>query len=122
MLLTEETRNIYLTAKKNLTCAVVDIEPELLRTRLRDKADHLRARGDSEDEILRQLDDLRGRASMLQLSLLRTSMRGDVAIFTSPYGEDLDEEDKAFLKACGTDPDQSPWRRRKPRQAIGSIK
>lgn len=36
MLLSEETRNMFLKAKKNLICAVDDIEPELLRKRLLD--------------------------------------------------------------------------------------
>jgi hypothetical protein len=121
MLLSEETRNIYLKAKENLTCAVDDIEPELLRTRLLAAREQLRATGGSQEEIVRQLDLLRGDASIRQLSLLRTSMRGDIAIYTSPYGHDLNPEDKAFLEACGGDPSRPPWRVRKQRPAIGSV-
>jgi hypothetical protein len=93
MLLTEATRNIYLRAKRNLTCPDAELVPSSLR-----------------ESVARGGDPERGWATIGQLSLLRTSMRADVEIFTQPYDEELDEEDVAFLKACKIDLNRPPWR------------
>jgi len=92
MLLTEPTRNIYLNAKANLTCPAEELVPASLRDRA------------AED------DAARGWASIDQLSLLRTSMRADVEIFTQPYDEELSPDDVAFLEASKVDLDRPPWR------------
>jgi hypothetical protein len=55
-------------------------------------------------------DTVRGWASTRQFSLLRTAMRGDIAIYTSPWGQHLAEADKEFLDACGVDLNREPWR------------
>jgi hypothetical protein len=55
-------------------------------------------------------DAARGWASIDQLSLLRTSMRADVEIFTQPYDEELSADDVAFLEACKVDLNRPPWR------------
>jgi hypothetical protein len=94
MLMTEQTRNIYLTAKRNLTCADADVVPESVAHR-----------------IAQEGEEARGQMSIDQLSLLRTSMRADVEIFTEPYDASLDENDIAFLEVCGVDFDRKPWRR-----------
>src|SRR5262249_29500000 len=93
MLLTEQTRNIYLKAKENLTCPAEQLMPSSLR-----------------DRVAAEGDAARGWASIDQLSLLRTSMRADVEIFTQPYDEVLSQEDEAFLEACKVDLSQPPWR------------
>ena len=93
MLLTEQTRNIYLKAKKNLTCPVSELEPSSL-------AERVSAAGDA----------ARGAASIDQLSLLRTSMRADVEIYTQPYDQSLSEDDVSFLQACNIDLGRPPWR------------
>jgi hypothetical protein len=93
MLLTETTRNIYLKAKANLTCAPEKLVPDSLR-----------------DRVAADGDVARGWASIDQLSLLRTSMRADVEIFTEPYDEELSADDVAFLEACNVDLDHAPWR------------
>jgi hypothetical protein len=93
MLLTEQTRNIYLAAKQNLTCADEELVPESLAQR-----------------VVRDGDAVRGRASIDQLSLLRTSMRADIRIFTQPYDEELADDDIAFLTACKVDLRRAPWR------------
>jgi hypothetical protein len=80
MLLTEPTRNIYLRAKANLTCP----REELVPASLRDRA--------AED------DAVRGWASIDQFSLLRTSMRADVEIFTQPYDEELSPAGVSFSR------------------------
>jgi hypothetical protein len=93
MLLTETTRNIYLKAKANLTCAPEKLVPDSLR-----------------DRVAADGDEARGWASIDQLSLLRTSMRADVEIFTEPYDEELSADDRAFLEACKVDLGHAPWR------------
>lgn len=92
MLLTETTRNIYLKAKTNLTCPAEKLVPASLRDRAAES------------------DAARGWASIDQLSLLRTSMRADVEIFTQPYDEELSPDDVAFLEACKVDLSRPPWR------------
>jgi hypothetical protein len=92
MLLTEPTRNIYLKAKANLTCPSEKLVPESLRVPA------------AED------DATRGWASIDQFSLLRTSMRADVEIFTQPYDEELSPADVSFLEACNVDLNRPPWR------------
>jgi hypothetical protein len=95
MLLSLQTRNIYLAAKENLICGVDELEPAALARRVRSNDDP---------------DEVRGWASIRQLSLLRTSMRGDIAIYSSPWGQRLDTADKEFLIACGVDLNREPWR------------
>jgi len=92
MLLTESTRNIYLKAKTNLTCPPEELVPESLRDRAAEN------------------DAARGWATIDQLSLLRTSMRADVEIFTQPYDEELSPIDVSFLEACNVDLSRPPWR------------
>ena len=95
MLLSASTRTIYLTAKKNLTCPVDQVKPERLREEL---------------EASDRVDALRGQASMDQLSLLRTSMRADIEIYSGPYDGDLSDDDIDFLVACDVDLCKPPWR------------
>ncbi len=49
-----------------------------------------------------------------QFSLLRTAMRADIRLYTTPWGSTLTEDDVAFLLACGVDIGQEPWRRSLP--------
>ena len=95
MLLTEQTRNVYLNAKRNLTCHDKELVPKSLAKRV------LATRDDRES--------IRGQASIDQLSLLRTSMRADIRIFTEPYKESLKPEDTAFLTSCKIDLTRQPW-------------
>ena len=98
MLLSRDARNIYLTAKANLVCAPDKFLPAKARAAV--------ASDDAE----------RDRLTIRQLSLLRTAMRGDIAIFTTPWGSALTEEDVLFLCACGVDVSRDPWRGSLPRQ------
>ena len=93
MLLAEQTRNIYLKAKKNLICSVDELEPASL-------AEKVAVGGES----------ARSSLSVDQLSLLRTSMRADVRIYTEPYDQQLSPDDIAFLNACSVDLARPPWR------------
>jgi hypothetical protein len=97
MVLSEQTRSVYLTAKANLVCAPDELQP----TGLRDRVAQLEG-ADREAE--------RGRASTRQFSLLRTSMRADLLVFTGPWGQRLDREDRQFLRACGVRQWRRPWR------------
>ena len=93
MLLTEQTRNIYLKAKRNLTCPVAKLEPASFR-----------------EQVALEGEAARSSKSIRQLSLLRTSMRADVEIYTQPYEEELSPDDIEFLRACKVDLDRPPWR------------
>ena len=95
MLLSQETRNIYLVAKENLICGVDALKPASLQKKV---------------QASKEPDADRGSASIRQFSLLRTAMRGDIAIYTSPWGQKLDEEDRQFLDACRVDLNREPWR------------
>ena len=94
MLLTEQSRNIYLTAKRNLTCPDGELVPDALATRVKTGG-----------------EAVRGEACKKQLSLLRSSLRADIRIYTDPYDESPSHEDVAFLKACKVKLDQQPWKR-----------
>ena len=94
MLLTEQSRNIYLTAKRNLTCPDGELVPDALAARVETGG-----------------DDVRGEACKKQLSLLRSSLRADIRIYTDPYDESPSHEDVAFLKACKVKLDEQPWKR-----------
>jgi hypothetical protein len=98
MLLSRNTRNIYLAAKENLVCKPKDFRPA---------KDH---------DIVKGNDKARDGLIRRQLSLLRTSMRGDIAIYTTPWGSALTDDDIAFLGACGVDVTCPPWRAALPGQ------
>jgi hypothetical protein len=103
MLLSEDARNIYLKAKRNLTCTDTDLEPSEL--------------GDA----LKRKETTRSELSKQQLSLLRTAIRADLRIFTKPYGpapeSDASDEARArrararsFLVDCPVKLTKRPWR------------
>ena len=97
MLLEQLSRNVYFEAKDNLTRPVEEITPGESRERL--------SRLSGTD-----LEAERGRLAQRQLSLLRTQLKSDLAIFGRPYGPRLGEEDKAFLEHCHVDINRKPWR------------
>jgi hypothetical protein len=98
MLLSPAARSIYLTAKENLLCQPEAFVPARARA------------------AVEEADSERDRLVIRQFSLLRTAMRGDVALYTTPWGSPLTDEDIAFLLACGVDISREPWRRSLPRQ------
>ncbi len=109
MLLAEETRNIYLKAKKNLTCPAEKLVPIALAKQVTAARDAAREQA--------SINALRSQASIDQLSLLRTSMRADVRIFTQPYDEELSPDDIAFLEACNVKLSRPPWRDARRRES-----
>jgi hypothetical protein len=84
MMLTETTRAMYLEAKRLLgaysACAPDDPASEA-----------------------------EGKRRMRELSLLRTQMKFDLAIYGLFYPGSLDEQDEQFIRACGIDP--ATWAR-----------
>jgi hypothetical protein len=95
MLMSQDTRNIYLAAKENLICEPERLVPHSLTDSVCGSSDP---------------ESVRGWASIRQISLLRTAMRGDVGIFTSPWGESLSQADTEFLTACKVNIWSEPWR------------
>jgi hypothetical protein len=98
MLLSRDARSIYLTAKNNLICPPDEFLPARARA------------------AVANADDERRRLVVRQFSLLRTAMRADIALYTTPWGSPLTEDDIAFLLACGVDVGGEPWRGSLPGQ------
>jgi hypothetical protein len=96
MLLPRVSREVYFKAKDNLICAVEEVTPDAARDRL--------CRLDSHE-----LDRHRGLLTQRQMSLLRTQLKSDLAIYGRPYGPPLTDEDRDFLLACGVDVKKKPW-------------
>jgi hypothetical protein len=109
MVLSEDTRAIYLTVKNNLVCPAHDVQPKALRHSI-------------EAAEPGEADALRGEALVRQLSLMRTSMRADLLVYSGPWGRKLGQDDRRFLAACGISRWHRPWRptlRRVPRAQVG---
>jgi hypothetical protein len=96
MLLEETTKQVYLSAKDNLIDGLERIVPEQVSERLVALEPA-------------KLEVERGRLSQRQLSLLRTQMKSDLAVYGRPYRQELDPEDRAFLSACGVNLARRPW-------------
>lgn len=82
MLLSVDTRSIYLTVKTNLICEPDRFVPVSLT-----------------DDV-RVSDDARSEHVTRQLSLLRSAMRADLEVYGKPWGKPLDDLDREFLYAC----------------------
>ncbi|PWI13451.1 hypothetical protein DI272_04360 [Streptomyces sp. Act143] len=99
MLLTDRTLMLYLKAKANLTCPVEELFPPSLR-----------ARAPKDPSVLAPW---RGDLSQKQLSLLRTQMKVDLAIYGEVSAGSLSGRDheleRMFLEACGVELTEEPW-------------
>ena len=96
MLLEATTRRIYLKAKHNLICPEEKLDPKgLLADLPQEVAD----------------DDQRGCLSIRQLSLLRSQMKVDLAIFGLPWVGSLAKHERKFLTECGICLDPNLWTR-----------
>ena len=101
MLLSEDTRKIFLEAKHNLIRQADALTPRSLSQAVLESQDHR--------------DSVWGSASLRQVSLLRNSMRADLAIYSSPASPGggqsrLSPQDREFLKACDVRLWRRPWR------------
>lgn len=95
LLLERDTREIYLAAKENLICDASTTCPAHLLCFL---PTHL----NSQEKL--------GCSAIRQLSLLRTQMKADLAIYGELYHETLTTHDYAFLRASGVNLYAKPWR------------
>jgi hypothetical protein len=98
MLLENTTRNVYLKAKNNLVCAIDRFEPQEAWTLLKEDL---------------PVDDAaaRGVLSIRQLSLLRTQLKSDLAIYGQTYTRQLARHERRFLEECEVDLSAEPWKR-----------
>jgi hypothetical protein len=96
MLLESETRRLYLDAKHNLCCSPSDLRPTNLLRLLPGMLDK---------------EQQRGLIAIRQLSLMRTQMKKDLAIYGRPYVGSLTAHEKAFLRHCKINLRAQPWRR-----------
>jgi hypothetical protein len=97
MLLDRMTREIYLNAKFNLICEDEKLRPPQLMN--------------GRPQNLQEQGQWRGELSMSQLSLLRQSMRYDLAIYADPYQTGpLGDAEEMFLKEAGVDLGKKPWK------------
>lgn len=103
MLLTKGTRTMFFNVKDSLVLPAEDLRPKIFW------ADVLEAKEKKVDED--NIDAIRGKLSIRQLSLLRTRMKSDFRIFGIPYGGELTKEEKEFLAYCGERLWKKPWRK-----------
>jgi hypothetical protein len=102
MLLSKLTRNVYLNTKHNLVCDDAHLEPDRFHAWLK-KTGRI---GHGNSLTWKE----RGCLSIRQLSLLRTQMKTDLAIYGQPYAEHLARHEKTFLRGCGVKLWRKPWR------------
>jgi hypothetical protein len=95
MLLDTATRNVYLDVKHNLTCTEKDLRPPEILNAL-----------PPEMTVIQR----RGCISIRQLSLLRSQMKTDLAIYGQPYVRTLTLHERLFLTNCGIKLERQPWR------------
>lgn len=86
MMLGDDTRGIYLAAKKNLICKVEEFVPQAARGQIRGS------------------DEERTKQCVRQLSLLRSAMRADFEVFGKPWGREVNDRDREFILECGARP------------------
>ncbi len=94
MLLAPDSRNIFFKARHNLTCPTSDLDPPKLLHSFPDLSE----------------DQQRGCLSIRQLSLLRTQLKGDLAIYGPAYLSGLRAHEFQFLAACKVHSHRQPWR------------
>jgi hypothetical protein len=103
MLLAAKTRDVFLKAKWNLICPTDQIEPTGLVALL--GADLASGKESPVDD-----ETLRGIMSIRQLSLLRTQMKGDLAILGDISAGNLAMHERAFLHDCSVNLKKRPWK------------
>jgi hypothetical protein len=110
MLLAKNTRQVYLHAKHNLVCEEMsDLKPKGLDKDLPPIDDE--GAGDGEKRKVAQEKEarLRGILSIKQLSLLRTQLKSDLAIYGDPYTGELEDHECRFLWGSGVDLGSKTW-------------
>lgn len=100
MLLSKQSRSIYLAAKNNLICPDRELDPKELRG-------HFECGRGSNWALTREE---RGCLSIRQLSLLRAQMKADLAIHGVPFISSLQMHELAFLIGLDVNVLKRPWR------------
>jgi hypothetical protein len=96
MLLESTTRTVYLNAKHNLVCARNRFKPQEAWVHIK-------------RDLRMDEECVRGVLSIRHLSLLRTQLKSDLAIFGQPFKEELASHERLFLEKCGVDLRARPW-------------
>lgn len=103
MLLKATTKDVYLNVKHNLICESSDLRPAGLADRINEE---LRLPADYE------LDDrVRGTLAIRLISLLRTQLKSDLAIYGSTYSGKLNDYERFFLLHSGVNLRSKAWAR-----------
>ena len=90
LFLTARTRNVFIAVKKNLVCDPQAFVPK------------------SQRQLV--VDDIeRAKILICQFSLLRTRMKADLTIYSTPFQDKLKPADKQFLREAGDRVDRPPW-------------
>jgi hypothetical protein len=96
MLLESTTRTVYLDAKHNLVCTSDRLKPQ-------EAWNHIKTELPADEACIR------GVLSIRQLSLLRTQLKSDLAIFGQTFKNQLASHERLFLENCGVDLSAKPW-------------
>jgi hypothetical protein len=103
MLLGDVSKTLYLNAKHNLLCRDDDLRPEGLDRVVRS------AVGKQCGDVLSKVE--RGNMSIEQMSLLRTQLKSDLAVFGQTYEASLSDDQLYFLKMSHARMRSKAWRR-----------
>jgi len=90
MLLTAITKKVYLNVKHDLVCKPSDLRPAHLDDRIK-KALDLSESHELDDKVM-------GTLAIRLISLLRTQLKSDLAIYGPTYSDELNEYERFFLK------------------------
>jgi hypothetical protein len=101
MLLTATTKDVYLKVKHNLICESSDLRPEGLADRINEQLGR---------PTSQELDDkVRGTLAIRLISLLRTQLKSDLAIYGATYSGKLNDYERFFLIQSGVDLRSKAW-------------
>jgi hypothetical protein len=103
MLLTAITKEVYLNVKHNLICESSDLRPANLADRINEELG-LPAGREFDDKV-------RGTLAIGLISLLRTQLKGDLAIYGATYSGKLNEYERFFLLHSGVNLRSKAWAR-----------
>jgi hypothetical protein len=101
MLLTATSKDVYLKVKRNLICESSDLHPEGLADRINEEFGL--PPGQELDETVR------GTLAIRLISLLRTQLKSDLAIYGATYSGKLSDYERFFLIESGVDLRSKAW-------------
>jgi len=90
MLLADVTKEVYLNVKHDLVCRPSDLRPADLADQIK-KALGLRDGHELDEKVM-------GTLAIRLISLLRTQLKSDLAIYGPTYSDELNEYERFFLK------------------------